>query len=105
MDVTDENFNENVIEKSKETPVIVDFWAEWCHPCKVLKPILEKLEGEYAGKFVLAKVDVENGKETAGKYGVSGIPAVKMFKDGEIIADFVGSKPEDGVKAWLDENL
>ena len=105
MDVTDNDFEQNVIEKSKELPVVVDFWAEWCHPCKVLKPILEKLEGEYAGKFVLAKVNVENGQQTAGKYGVTGIPAVKMFKDGEVVADFVGSRPEDSVKAWLDENL
>jgi len=66
---------------------------------------MEKLAGEYDSKFILAKVDVEHGKESAQKYGVSGIPAVKMFKDGEMVAEFTGSIPEASVKAWLDENL
>ncbi|MBT4540034.1 thioredoxin [Candidatus Woesearchaeota archaeon] len=105
MDVTDNNFNEDVIEKSKELPVVVDFWAEWCHPCKMLGPVLEKLESEYDGDFILVKINVEQAPESSGKYSVTSIPAVKMFKNGEIIDEFTGSLPEASVKAWLDKNI
>jgi putative thioredoxin len=105
MDVTDTDFKIKVIEQSKKVPVVVDFWAEWCHPCKILKPIMEKLSLEYKGKFVLAKVNVELGRSSAMEYGVTGIPAVKMFKNGKVTAEFVGSKPETSVKQWLDSNL
>ncbi len=105
IDVTDADFNAKVIEQSKKTTVVVDFWAEWCHPCKILKPIMEKLAQEYKGKFLLAKVNVELGRSSAMEYGVTGIPAVKMFKNGKVTAEFVGSKPESNVKQWLDENL
>ena len=107
IDVTDADFNKNVIEKSKELPVVVDFWAEWCHPCKVLKPVLEKLAGseEYKGKFVLAKVNVEQAPDASEKFGISSIPNVKMFKDGKVTAEFSGSLPENKVKEWLDKNL
>ena len=90
MDVTDTDFKIKVIEQSKKVPVVVDFWAEWCHPCKILKPIMEKLSLEYKGKFVLAKVNVELGRSSAMEYGVTGIPAVKMFKNGKVNAEFVG---------------
>ena len=105
MDVTDDNFNEEVIEKSKELPVVVDFWAEWCQPCKMLKPVLEKLESEYDGDFILVKINVEQAQETSGKFNVTSIPAVKMFKNGEIIDEFTGSLPEASVKTWLDKNI
>ncbi|MFH1440400.1 MAG: thioredoxin [Candidatus Woesearchaeota archaeon] len=104
-DVTDADFQEKVIEKSKKIPVVIDFWAEWCHPCKVLKPVLEKLSEEYNGKFVLAKANVEYAQDASSKFGVSSIPAVKMMKDGIVVAEFTGSLPESRVKEWLDKNL
>lgn len=105
MDVTDSDFKEKVIEKSKDTPVVVDFWAEWCMPCKILGPVLEKVEKEYDGEFILARANVDEAKETAKKFGVRSIPSVKMFKNGEVVDEFVGSLPEDAVKDWLNKNL
>jgi len=107
MDVTADNFEKLVLEKSKETPIVVDFWAEWCMPCKRLTPILEKLEQEYGGKFILAKINIqdEENKELPGKYGVMSIPAIKMFKKGKIADEFTGALPESSVKEWLDKNL
>jgi putative thioredoxin len=104
-DVSDAQFGKLVIEKSRQVPVVVDFWAPWCGPCLSLKPVLEKLSSEYAGKFILAKVNVDENTENAVKYGVSGIPDVRMFKDGKTAAGFVGSKAEKVVKEWLDKNL
>ena len=105
INVVDSEFDENVIEKSKELPVVVDFWAEWCQPCKMLKPVMEKFAKEYKGKFLLAKVDVEEASATSEKFGISSIPAVKMFKNGKVVSEFTGSLPEDSIKKWLDENL
>lgn len=105
MDVTDSDFQEKVIEKSKEVPVVVDFWAEWCAPCKMLSPVLEKVEKDYDGKFVLAKANVDEAKKTAQKYGIRSIPSVKIFKDKEVVGEFIGAIPEDAVKDWLEKNL
>lgn len=105
MDVTDESFDENVIEQSSKVPVVVDFWASWCGPCMMLKPVLEKIAEEYEGKFILAKLNVEENQEKAGEYGVMSIPSVKMFKDGEIVDEFVGAMPESAIKEWLNNNL
>lgn len=105
IDVNDNNFEKEVLEKSKEIPVVVDFWAQWCSPCLILKPILEKLAKEYEGKFILAKANVDEVKSNAQKYEVRGIPSVKMFKNGEIIDEFTGSLPEESIKQWLDKNL
>jgi putative thioredoxin len=105
IDVNDANFEKEVIEKSKEIPVVVDFWAQWCGPCQMLGPILEKIAKEYDGKFILAKANVDEAKEKAAGYGVMGIPSVKMFKDGKIVDDFVGAIPEEAIKKWLDKNL
>lgn len=105
IEVNDENFEKEVIEKSENIPVVVDFWAEWCMPCQKLKPMLEKIEEEYKGRFVLAKINIDNGKEMAEKYGVMSIPSVKMFKKGNVTAEFTGSLPEPSVRKWIEKNL
>ncbi len=105
MNVDDTNFEKKVVQKSDAAPVVVDFWAPWCMPCTMLGPVLERLEKEYRSKFVLAKLNVDSNHKTAAKYGIRGIPAVKMFKDGKVVAEFTGSMPENSVRSWLDRNL
>jgi len=105
INVADENFEEKVIIKSMEIPVVVDFWAIWCSPCLMLGPILEKFAKEYEEKFILVKVNVDNAQVKSQEYNIMSIPCVKMFKDGKIVDGFVGAIPEDNVKGWLDKNL
>ncbi len=105
MDVTDINFEKEVIEKSKTIPVLVDFWASWCGPCVMLKPILEKIATEYEGKFILAKAETDSNTDASEKFGVMSIPSVKLFKDGKVIDEFVGAQPEVTIKQWLDQQL
>jgi len=99
------DFKKEVIEASKTTPIVVDFWAEWCGPCKMLTPALEKLAGEASDTWKLVKVDIDEHQQLSVEYGISGIPAVKMFSDGKVIADFVGALPEGQVRNWLQENI
>ncbi len=99
------SFQQLVIEQSKKVPIVLDFWAAWCAPCLMLGPLLEELAKKYDGKFVLAKVDVNDNQQLAQEYGIAGIPAVKMFKDGRVVDGFVGSIPEPLVRKWLDKNL
>ena len=105
VNVTDQNFEEKVIKKSEEIPVVVDFWSWWRPPCNMLGPILEKVAEEQKEKFILAKANTNQARKRAIEYGVMSIPNVKMFKNGEIVDEFVGAMPEDSVKEWLDENL
>lgn len=104
-EVNDANFNEKVIEQSEKTPVIVDFYADWCMPCKILGPVLEKIAEEYEGKVELAKCNVDDSRESASKYEVRGIPSVKMIKNGEVVDEFTGALPEQEIKSWIDKNL
>jgi putative thioredoxin len=105
VDVTDATFVDEVIEESKSRPVVVDFWAEWCAPCRTLGPILEKLAVENDGAFRLAKVDVDANPGVAAHFMVQGIPSVKAFRGGELVDEFVGAMPEPMVRKWLEPIL
>lgn len=101
-DVTVADFDEKVLAASQHALVIVDFWAPWCQPCQVLKPILEKLAAEYGGRFILAKINSDENQEIAVQYGVRGIPAVKAFIGGEMVNEFSGALPEGQVRDFID---
>ena len=100
-----QDFGIDVIEASHECPVVVDFWAEWCAPCRILGPMLEKLAAESVDRWRLAKVDTDRFPEEASRYGVSGIPNVKLFVDGVPVGEFVGALPESQVIDWLERTL
>jgi putative thioredoxin len=100
--VTEATFDRDVIELSRQTPVVVDFWAEWCGPCRTLTPALEAAEASRGGKVLLAKVDVDSNQALSARFGVQGIPAVKAFRDGEVVDEFVGAVPKAQVEAFFD---
>jgi putative thioredoxin len=102
IDVTDQDFAQRVVERSRTLPVVVDFWAEWCAPCRQLGPIIEKAAASREGKVELAKLDTDSNPETARAYGIQGIPAVKAFRDGEVVDEFVGAKPAPAVERFFD---
>ena len=100
LELTDQNFEQEVIKS--ETPVLVDFWAEWCMPCKMLTPTIEKLAKDYTGKIKVGKVDTDSNRDISIKYQISAIPTVILFKNGQVHQKFVGLKPEREFKEALD---
>jgi putative thioredoxin len=104
-DVTEQTFEQAVVERSREVPVVVDFWAEWCGPCHALAPVLEREIAARDGQVELAKVDVDANQSLAAAHGVQGIPAVKGFRDGRVVAEFVGAQSSVAVSSFLDELL
>jgi thioredoxin len=105
IDVTDANFKRQVIQRSHKTPVLVDFWAAWCGPCQVLGPILEDLAIDPQSEFILAKLDTEHNRRTAQKHQIQSIPAVKMFRNGQVVDDFTGARPGGLVKRFVKKSL
>jgi thioredoxin 1 len=99
--VTDGDFDEQVLQS--DIPALVDFWAAWCGPCRTVGPIVEELAEEYKGKVKVAKLDVDNNKQVASKYGVRGIPTLMLFKDGQIVDQIVGAVPKSRIKELLDK--
>ena len=101
--VTDDTFEAEVIKSSN--PVLVDYWAEWCGPCKMIAPILEEIAGEYTGKVTIAKLNIDENPQTPPKYGIRGIPTLMLFKDGNVEATKVGALSKSQLAAFLDSNI
>ncbi len=103
VDVTEQTFDEEVL--TSEKVVVVDFWAEWCGPCKMIAPIVEELAEEYEGKIKFAKIDVDSSPNIASKYGIRGIPNLTIFDKGEIVGQLIGVQPKASIKKRLDETI
>jgi putative thioredoxin len=105
IEADDQTFQQLAVERSRELPIVVDFWAEWCQPCRLLGPILEKLAREFDGKFLLVKVETEKAPSIAGAMGVQSIPAVYGLRDGQLLDYFVGLLPEVQIRSWIERLL
>lgn len=101
--VSDDNFEDEVLKSS--TPVIVDFWAEWCGPCKQIAPALEEIEAEMGDKVKIAKINVDENPSTPGKYGIRAIPTLILFKDGEVASTQMGAQPKGKLVDWINETI
>jgi thioredoxin 1 len=103
LTLTDSNFDSEV--KQPGVPILVDFWAEWCGPCRMVAPILEQLSDEYTGKVRIGKVNVDDHSALAGKYGVQSIPTLLLFKDGKVVEQYIGAAPRDVLARLLDKHI
>jgi putative thioredoxin len=101
VEVTDQNFGTAVLDESMTRPVVVDFWAAWCQPCRMIGPVLERLAEEHRGQFLLAKLDVDANPQASAAFGIQSIPAVKAFRDGQPVSEFIGAIPEQAIRQWL----
>ena len=101
--VTDQSFQTDVLDS--KTPVVVDFWAEWCGPCRMIAPSLEELSNEYDGKLTVAKINIDENPQTPTKYGVRGIPTLMIFQGGQVAATKVGALPKSKIKEWIDASI
>lgn len=105
VDVTADNFDTEVLEKSRQTLVVADFWAQWCAPCRVLMPLLQKLAEDYQGRFLLAKVNTDQQPALAARWGIRSLPTVKFFKNGEVVDEFLGAQPESLIRTIIERYL
>lgn len=103
VEITKNNFDEQVLNSN--VPVLVDFWATWCAPCRMLGPVLDEISNEYEGKINIAKINVDNEEELTAKFGIMSIPSVKLFIDGKVVDSFIGYKEKDEVKKFIDKNI
>lgn len=101
--ITDASFEEEVLRS--ETPVLVDFWAEWCGPCRMIAPALEEISDELDGRVTIAKLNIDEEPETAMKFGIRSIPTMLLFKDGEVVATKLGAEPKSALKRWVEASL
>ncbi len=105
IDVTEADFDTQVLAASRERPVLVDFWATWCGPCQSLMPVLQKLAEDYQGAFLLAKVEIDQNPGLAARYGVRSVPTVKLLRNGEVVDEFMGALPESAIREFLDRHV
>lgn len=105
LKITDNSFEEEVINADSDMPVLIDFWAEWCGPCRMVGPIVEELAEEYEGKAKIGKLDVDSNARTSTKYGIRSIPALLIFKNGEVVDQIIGAVPKTHLKKKLDAQL
>ena len=105
QDITSEDFGVAVLQRSQEVPIVVDFWAEWCGPCKMIAPLLDEIAGEYSDKLKVCKLDIDSNQQTPPKYGIRGIPTLMLFRNGELVSTKVGALSKTQLAEFLDTNL